>query len=60
MTILTTAFQVAGNARATVLGMPDHPRVVTDHPLTSRSPEEIREMADRAVEAVVAGLAGAR
>ncbi len=60
MTVITTAFDVAGKARATALGMPEHPRVVTDHPLTSRSLEEIRAMAARAVDAVAAGLGGAR
>ena len=56
MTVITTAFVVAGEARAATLGMPEHPRVVIDHPLTSRSLEEIRSMAARAVEGVSAGL----
>ena len=60
MTVITTVFEVADKARAAALGMPEHPRVVTDHPLTSRSPEEIREMAARAVDAVAAGLARGR
>jgi hypothetical protein len=53
---LTTAFQVAGEARAAALGMPGHPRVVTDHPLTSRSLGEIRDLVARAVDAVAAAL----
>ena len=60
MTVITTAFVVAGEARAATLGMPEHPRVVIDHPLTSRSLEEIRGMAARAVEGVSAGLLVAR
>jgi hypothetical protein len=56
VTVITTAFEVAGKARAAALGMPDHPRVVIDHPLTSRTSEEIRTMAARAVDLVAAGL----
>lgn len=39
-----------------MLGLVDHPRVVTDHPLASRTKGEVEEMAARAVEGVVHAL----
>ncbi len=39
-----------------MLGLLDHPRVVTDHPLASRTKTEVEGMAARAVEAVALAL----
>jgi len=36
--------------------LPDHPRVVTDHPLASRTPAEVQAMAARAADAVARAL----
>lgn len=56
MTIITAGFTIAADARAEVLGLPEHPRVVTDHPLASRTKQEVEEMAERSVEDVVRAL----
>ena len=39
-----------------MLGLSDQPRVVTDHPLASRTRSEVEDMAARAVEAVALAL----
>ena len=39
-----------------MLGLSDHPRVVTDHPLASRTRSEVEDMAARAVGAVALAL----
>jgi len=39
-----------------VLGLSDHPRAVTDHPLASRTKADVEEMAARAVAAVASAL----
>jgi len=38
------------------LGLPDHPRVITDHPLASRTKIEVEAMAMRAVDEIVRAL----
>jgi hypothetical protein len=42
--------------RAGVLGLPEHPRVVTDHPLASRTKTEVEAMAARAIDEIVRAL----
>ena len=54
--MITTAFEVAGRARARVLGMEDHPLVVLDHPLASKTHSQVKEMAARVVEQIASGL----
>ena len=56
MTVITSAFVAAARARGKVLGMPHHPFVVVEHPLASRTPEQVRAMAEAALEEVVRGL----
>lgn len=56
MTIITTAFKKAGEHRLKSLGLPNHPMVVTDHPLASRNVLEVQEMAQRAVDLVAKAL----
>ncbi len=56
MTIITAGFTQAADERAIVLGLPAHPRVVTDHPLASRTLDEVREMAARIMPDVAAAL----
>ena len=53
--IATTAFEEAANAQGEALGF--EPEVVyVPHPIQDRTDAEIREIADAALEAVVAGL----
>ena len=56
VTIVTTAFTGAAEARAAALGMPRHPRVTTEHPLGSRTKPEVEAMVERAVDRVIAAL----
>ena len=56
MTIVTNAFKTAVQSRLKSLGLPNHPIVITDHPLASRSVVEVHGMAERAVELVAKAL----
>ena len=56
MTVITEAFTVAAQARASVLGMSTHPVVVTEHPIASLSRAEVRSRAARIVDQIAAGL----
>src|SRR5207245_1419149 len=40
------------------LGLPEHPRVIVEHPLASRTPSEIEKVAVAAVARIAAGLSG--
>jgi hypothetical protein len=57
VTVLTEAFQAAATARASALGLPDHPTVVVEHPLASRTALEVEKMAVAAADRIVAALA---
>ena len=56
MTVITTAFDKAGRVRAQILGMSDLPIVSMQHPLASRTADEVKRIADTIVGAVVQGL----
>ena len=56
MTVVTEAFQGAAAARAAVLGLSEHPRVIVEHPLASRTPSEVEKVAVAAVARIAAGL----
>ena len=56
VTVVTEAFQAAAVARASALGLPDHPRVTVAHPLASRRGDEVEMMAAAAVASVAAAL----
>ena len=56
MTVLTEAFRAPAVIRAKTLGMPQHPTVVVDHPIASKTEEEVLAMAQRFVESIVSGL----
>ena len=56
VTVVTEAFQTAAVARAAVLGLPDHPRVIVEHPLASRTPSEVEKIAVEAAARIVASL----
>jgi hypothetical protein len=59
VTVVTEAFQAAAAARAAVLGLPEHPRVIVEHPLASRTPSEVEKVATAAVARIVDGLSRA-
>jgi hypothetical protein len=54
--VVTKAFTTAAELRARGLGMPAFPIVVVAHPLASKKPEEVREMARRSLPEVVRAL----
>jgi hypothetical protein len=58
VTVVTEAFETAASMRAGVLGLPEHPTVVVEHPIASRTPAEVGTMAATAVARVAAGLTG--
>jgi hypothetical protein len=55
VTVLTEAFRTAATIRAKTLGMPQHPTVVLEHPMASKTEAQVRGMAERFVEAIVNG-----
>src|SRR5262249_59938170 len=56
VTVVTEAFEGAAAARAAVLGLPEHPRVIVEHPLASRTPSEVEKVASAAATRIAAGL----
>ena len=58
MTVITRAFTHAAGIRARTLGMTDHPVVVIDHPIASKSRDVIEETARESAAEVVRGLRG--
>ena len=58
VTVITEAFIKAAGIRAKTLGMADHPVVVIEHPIASKTKQEIHETARRSVEKIVFGLRG--
>jgi hypothetical protein len=56
VTVVTEAFEAAALARATALGLADHPRVAVAHPLASRRVDEVATMAASAAASVAAAL----
>jgi hypothetical protein len=56
VTVLTEAFRTAATIRARTLGMPDHPTVVVEHPMASKTEADVQVMAERFVESVVRAL----
>ena len=56
MTVITAAFTKAAELRAKALGLPDHPVVVIDHPMYSKTGDEIADQARGSVQKIVDGL----
>jgi len=54
--VITTAFDKAGRVRAQILGMSDLPIVSMQHPLASKSADEVKAIAEKIVGAIVRGL----
>jgi hypothetical protein len=58
--VITHVFTQAARIRAQALGLPEHPLVVVDHPLASKTREQAQQLAQHSVEAVVRGLVAHR
>ena len=56
MTVITTAFRSAGELRLKGLGLADHPMVVVDHPMASRTAPEVKSMAEKAADDIAKAL----
>jgi hypothetical protein len=56
VTLITTAFEVAARARAHILGVEKHPIVAMRHPLASKTPAEVKIIAEEIVESIACGL----
>jgi hypothetical protein len=56
VTLLTQAFTTAAVIRAKMLGMPDHPTVVLEHPMASKTEAEVDAMAVRFADAIARAL----
>jgi hypothetical protein len=54
--VITRGFVKAAEIRAQALGMPAHPVVVIDHPIASKSREQILELARKSVDEVASYL----
>ncbi len=54
--VATVEFQDGGEAQARALGL-DAAAVFVAHPIQDRTDEELRELADQAIESVVRGIA---
>ena len=53
VTVITTAFTKAAELRARALGLPEHPVVVIDHPIASKTAEQVRVQARDSVQMIV-------
>ena len=56
VTVITTAFTKAAELRARALGLSDHPVVVIDHPIASKTPGQMKDQARDSVKMIVDGL----
>jgi len=56
--VCTTEFLDTARSVARMVGLPDYPFAVVDHPLGSRNEAELEEQADRALPQVEALLRG--
>ena len=54
--VASSEFVDAATAQAGALGFPDVARVFVAHPIQDRTDEEVRDLADRAVDAVLAAV----
>ena len=55
--VATVRFEDAANAQSASLGF-DAARVLTEHPIQDRTDEEMRDIADAAIDALAAALVG--
>jgi hypothetical protein len=54
--VITQGFVTAALQRAQALGMPEHPVIVTEHPIASKKREHLLKLARHSVEEVVSAL----
>jgi len=54
--VASTEFVEAAAAQAGALGFPDVARVFVTHPIQDRTDDEVRALADSAIDAVIAAL----
>ena len=54
--VASTAFERAAQTQADALGMPDVRRVFVEHPIQDRTDEELRILAEKAVDEVLEAL----
>ena len=54
--VASTEFVDAAATQAGALGFPDLARVFVAHPIQDRTDDEVRALADRAVDAIVAAI----
>ncbi len=59
VTVITTAFTKAAELRARALGLPEHPVVVIEHPIASKTGEQIKVQARDSVQSIADGLTSA-
>ncbi|MBI10890.1 MAG: hypothetical protein CMM55_15355 [Rhodospirillaceae bacterium] len=55
-TVLTEGFAKSAELRSKILGMPSHPKVFVDHPLASKTVEQVQDMAERFVDEIARAL----
>ena len=54
--LVTTAFQAQGDFVARSLGMPDIPRVILPHPVAGTGKANLRAVAEKVIDEVLAAL----
>ena len=56
VTVITSAFTRAAELRAKALGLPEHPVVVINHPIASKTGEQIKGLAQDSIQSINDGL----
>ena len=56
VTVITSAFTRAAELRAKALGLPEHPVVVINHPIASKTGEQIKGLAQDSIQSIIYGL----
>ena len=56
VTVITSAFTRAAELRAKALGLPEHPVVVINHPIASKTGEQIKGLAQDSIQSISDGL----
>jgi hypothetical protein len=54
--VITQGCVTAAQQRAQALGMPEHPMVVTEHPIASKQRDHMLQLARHSIEEVVGSL----
>jgi hypothetical protein len=57
-TVISSEFVSAARAQAAALGASEYGTVVVSHPIQTLTREEVRALADKAFEAIIARLTG--